>query len=52
MQLFSAAATIFFKKLKKKIAPQDIKKLPSKLAHNPTRPTVFSPARFCFVKLR
>ena len=25
-------------------APQNIKKLPSKVAHNPTRPRVFSPA--------
>ena len=37
MQLFSADATIF---------------LPSKVAHNPTRLTVFSPTIFCFVKLR
>ena len=28
------------------------KKLPLKVAHNPTRPPVFSPASFCFVKLR
>ena len=28
------------------------KKLPSKVAHNPTRPRVFSPASFCFVQLR
>ena len=32
--------------------PQNIEKLPSKVAHNPTRPPVFSPASFCFVKLR
>ena len=28
-----------------------MKKLPSKVAHNPTRPRVFSPASFCFVQL-
>ena len=33
-------------------APQNIEKLPSKVAHNPTRPPVFSPASFFFVKLR
>ena len=46
MQLFSADATIFFKKLnKKKICPpQNIEKLQSKVAHNTTRPPVFSPA--------
>ena len=48
MQLFSADATIL---KKKKIAPQNIKNLPSKVAHNPTRPRVFSPASFCFVQL-
>ena len=26
--------------------------MPSKVAHNPTRPTVFNPASFCFVQLR
>ena len=45
MQLDSADATIF-------LPPQNIKKLPSKVAHIPTRPTGFSPARFCFVQLR
>ena len=49
MQLFSADTTIFSKK---KFVPQTIKKLPSKVAHNPTRPIVFSPASFCFEKLR
>ena len=45
MQLFSAVAKIFLKKLKKKFfAPQNIEKWPSKVAHNPTRPRVFSPA--------
>ena len=29
-----------------KMCPQNIKKMPSKVAHNPTRPTVFSPASF------
>ena len=52
MQLFSADATIFLKKIEKTFAPQNIKKLPSKVADNPTRPTVFSPASFCFVQLR
>ena len=31
---------------------KNIEKLPSKAAHNPTRPPVFSPASFFFVKLR
>ena len=53
MQLFSEDGTMFFKKLKKKnFAPQNIEKLPKKVAHNPTRPPVFSPASFFFVKLR
>ena len=43
MQLFSADTTIFF------FAPQN-KKMPSKIAHNPTR--VIIPASFCFVELR
>ena len=51
MQLFSADATIFLKKLKFFFYPQNIKNLPSKVAHNPTRPRVFSPASFCFVQL-
>ena len=46
MQLFSA--TIFFDFLKK-ICPPKHKKLPSKVAHNLTRPRVFIPASFCFV---
>ena len=33
-------------------APQNIEKLLSKVAHNPTRPPVLSPASFFFVKLR
>ena len=41
MQLFSADATIFLKNL---IAPQNIKKPASKVAHNPTRPRVLTPA--------
>ena len=49
MQLFSVDATIFKKKI---CPPKHKKKLPSKVAHNPTRPTVFSPASFCFVQLR
>ena len=53
MQLFSADAKIFKKKKIKKIfAPQNIEKLPKKVAHNPTRPPVFSPGSFFFVKLR
>ena len=50
MQLFSANATIF--KKKKNFAPQNIKNLSSKVAHNLTRPRVFRPERFCFVQLR
>ena len=41
-----------FKKNFKYFAPQNIKKLSSKVAHNPNRSPVFSPASFCFVKLR
>jgi hypothetical protein len=37
---------------KKFFAPQNLEKLPSNVSHNPTRPPVFSPASFCFVKLR
>ena len=46
MQLFSAE-----KKIKKFLTPKH-KKAPQKVPHNPTRPPVFSPAKFCFVKLR
>ena len=46
MQLFSADTTIFFKKILKNFAPQNIEKLPSKVAHGPTRPPIF------FVKVR
>ena len=49
MQLFSVDAKMFFQKM---FCPTKHKKLPSKLAHNPTRPPVFIPASFCFVKLR
>ena len=49
MYLFNAVAKIFLKKF---FATQNIEKLPSKVAHNPTRPPVFSPASFFFVKLR
>jgi hypothetical protein len=43
MQLFSADAKIFKEKIKKMFATQNVKKLPSKVAHNPTRSPVFSP---------
>jgi hypothetical protein len=39
MQLFSADAKVFSKNLKKIFAPQNMKKLPSKVAHN--RPQTF-----------
>ena len=52
MQLFSADCGRYNIKKKNIFVPQNIKKLPSKFAHNPTRPRVFSPASFCFVKLR
>ena len=39
MQLFSADAIVFSKKLKKKFDPKNMKKLPSKVAHN--RPPTF-----------
>ena len=51
MQLFSADAKIYFKK-SFFCPPKHKKKLPSKVVHNPPRPTVFSPASFCFVQLR
>jgi len=45
MQPFNLVAKIFKKKIKKKkFASQNIEKWPSKVAHNPTRPRVFSPA--------
>ena len=46
IQLFCADAAIFFKrKLRFFFAPQNIEKLPSKkVAHNPTRPRVLTPA--------
>ena len=43
MQLFSADATIFFKKLRF-FCPPKHRKTALKVAHNPTRPRVFSPA--------
>ena len=46
------AQRILFKMSEFFFAPQNIEKLPSKVAHNPTRPPVFSPASFFFVKLR
>ena len=45
MQLFSADAMMFLEKsFLAFFAPQNIEKLSSKIAHNPTRPPVFSPA--------
>ena len=44
MQPFSADA--IFKKKK-----NETKFLTSKVPHNPTRPTVFSPASFCFMQM-
>ena len=38
--------------IKKISRPKIKKKMHSKVAHNPTRPTGFSPASFFFVKLR
>ena len=52
VQLFSAEATIFLKKLKKKNASKNIKNLPSEVAQYPPWLTVFIPASFFFVKLR
>ena len=37
---------------KKNCGPKNIKKTTLKICKNPTRPTVFSPASFCFVTLR
>jgi hypothetical protein len=48
---FFADATIFSYFLKISFPPKH-KKLPSKVAHNPNRPTVFSPTSFWFVQLR
>ena len=39
MQLFSADAIVFSKKFEKKFDPENMKKLPSKVAHN--RPPTF-----------
>ena len=52
MQLFSADSAIFLKMFGKKFVPENLTKLPSKVAHNPPRPRVFSPASFFFVKLK
>ena len=41
-----------FKASLENFCPPKHKKVPSKVAHNPTRPRVFSPASFCFVQLR
>ena len=50
---FSIRLLKYFQKIfKKNFAPQNIKKHASKVVHNPTRPPVFSPASFFFVKLR
>ena len=42
----------FWKKFQNFFCPPKHKKLTSKVAHNPTRPPVFSQTSFCFVKLR
>ena len=53
MQLFSADAKIFFDKNKIKIyPPKHKKKLSLKVAHNPTRPRVFSPASIWLCGMR
>ena len=52
MQLFGADAKIFLKKKSNFFCPPKHKKLPSKIAHNPTRPRVLIPAIFCFVEMR
>ena len=52
MQLFRANATIFFFKLNFFFAPQNIEKLPYKVAHNPTRPGILVQQVFGFVELR
>ena len=51
MQLFNAVAEMFLKRILN-FAPKNNRKLHSKVAHNPTRLPVFSPASFCFEKLR
>ena len=42
MQIFSADAMVFSKKNKKKFAPENMKKLPSKVAHNQPQTCFFS----------
>ena len=42
MQLFSADAIVFSKKLKENFDPRDMKKPPSKVAHNRPRPFYFT----------
>ena len=44
MQLFSADATMFKKKINIFFAPENMKKTPSKVAHNRPRPFFFSTA--------
>ena len=48
---FSSDATML-KKNKEKFCPPKHKKMPSKAAHNPTRPTVQLSSKNCYVKLR
>ena len=49
MQLFTAVATMFFKKSKTKIAHENMKKPPSKVAQN--RPFFSSNLNFCSIKI-
>jgi len=44
MQLFNAVIKYFLKYFQISFAPQNIKKPASKVAHNPTRPRVLTPA--------
>ena len=47
MQLFSADATIFLKGIEDFFCPPKHIKTALKIAHNPTRPRVFSPVSIC-----
>ena len=48
--IVSTCAKIFSKEFRKYFPSHNHKKLPSKVAHNLTRPPVFSPASFCRMK--
>ena len=54
MKLFSTTILLkFYLEIEKKKLPQNSKKLPSKVANNPTRQQIsFQQVHICFVRLR